>query len=40
MASEMKKERLGVEIWPYLIAAAVALLLAESVLAVRWAPRE
>ena len=40
VASVMKKERLGIEIWPYLVAAVIALLVAESVLALRWAPRE
>lgn len=40
VASVMKKERVGIEVWPYLIAMVFALLLAESILALRWAPRE
>jgi hypothetical protein len=39
LAARMAAERQGVEIWPWLLALVFVLLLAESVLALRWAPR-
>jgi hypothetical protein len=39
LAARMTAERQGVEVWPWLLAAVFVLLLAESVLALRWAPR-
>jgi hypothetical protein len=40
LKSIITSERVGVEIWPYLLALIFALLLAESYLAARWAPKE
>lgn len=39
VAERVQQARTGREIWPWLFALAVACLIAESVLALRWAPR-
>lgn len=38
--ARVDRARAGIEIWPFLFALAVACLIAESVLVVRWAPRD
>lgn len=40
VAAGLQEVRQGKELWPWLLAIAVACLLAESVLALRWAPAE
>ncbi len=39
-ANRLSSERRGVELWPWLIAMVFVLLATESVLAMRWAPRD
>ncbi len=40
MRRAIEKERIGREIWPLFFALVIACLLAESILAARWAPKE
>jgi len=39
VAARVEQARTGKEIWPWLFALAIACLIAESVLALRWAPK-
>jgi hypothetical protein len=39
LAARLRGERRGVEVWPWLLCLVFALLLLESVLALRWAPK-
>jgi len=40
LKSVITSERVGIELWPYLLALVCVLLLLESFLAARWAPKE
>jgi hypothetical protein len=40
LAARLERARSGLEIWPWILALAAACLVAESLLAARWAPKE